>query len=122
MQKLTKEVLEKYKENQVGEEKKDIIRVGMSTCGIAAGAEEVFEVLKTEAKQKNLKIEIQKCGCNGKCYAEPSVEVEVKGLPTVVYGKVNKNFAISIIDRHIINGELLNDHIYYISERNGEDK
>ncbi|HNS31865.1 MAG TPA: (2Fe-2S) ferredoxin domain-containing protein [bacterium] len=122
MPKLTKDNLEAYAKKAAAHKVKDVIRVGMSTCGIAAGAEEVYEVLKNEVRQRNLGIEIQKCGCSGKCYAEPLVEVIVKDLPAVVYGKVDKTFALAIVDRHVINGELLNDHIFDVQEANGDEK
>ena len=58
------------------------IKVGMSTCGVAAGADTVFNTLAEESRRRNIQIEIKKCGCLGMCYAEPLVEVCVEGLPT----------------------------------------
>ncbi|MCK9265315.1 (2Fe-2S) ferredoxin domain-containing protein [bacterium] len=120
MSKLTKDKLSEYEKKETKARKKNVIKVGMSTCGVAAGAQEVFEVLKNTVRQRNLDIDVQKCGCGGKCYAEPMVEVSIENFPVVVYGNVDKNFAVSIIDRHIINKELLNDHIYDIFEENGD--
>ncbi len=48
------------------------IKVGMASCGIAAGAGEVLELLKEIAQDK----EVVEVGCIGHCYAEPLVEVE----------------------------------------------
>lgn len=48
------------------------IKVGMASCGIAAGAGEVLELLQ-EMAGDNKVVEV---GCIGHCYAEPLVEVE----------------------------------------------
>ena len=88
------------------------IRVGMGSCGLAAGAEEVYNTLVDESHKRNMQIEIKKCGCQGMCYAEPLVEVSVEGLPVVVYGKVNKEIAVKILDKHVAAKMLVNDSIF----------
>jgi len=93
---------------------KDWIKVGMSSCGIAAGADEVFNFFVEEVKKRNLQIEIKKCGCAGMCYAEPLVEVSVEGLPSVVYGAVNKDVATKILEKHVISKMLVNDCIFEV--------
>ena len=113
MPKLTKDQLNKMK-NESSKEKSNWIKVGMSTCGIAAGADVVLETLKTEVKKRDLDIEVGQCGCAGKCYAEPLVEVCSEGLPQVIYGNVDAKTAIDIIERHVGNKQLLNDHIYNV--------
>ena len=95
--------------------KGDLIRVGMSTCGIAAGADKVFAVLKEEVAKRNLDIKVERCGCVGQCYAEPLVEVAAAGLPKVTYGQINEKDAVAIIERHVCNKKLLQDRIYQIS-------
>lgn len=92
--------------------KTSFVSVGMSACGLAAGAEEVFQALVEEVKKRNLPVEVTKSGCAGMCYAEPMVEVKMEGLPTVTYGKVNREIALEILETHIIRKTLLNDHIF----------
>ena len=87
----------------------------MSTCGIAAGADEVFKTLVEESKKRNLSIEIKQCGCVGMCYAEPLVEVRVEGLPTVTYGRVDKDVAVKILEKHVCGNTLVKDHIYELN-------
>ncbi|MDD5217265.1 MAG: (2Fe-2S) ferredoxin domain-containing protein [Candidatus Omnitrophica bacterium] len=111
MKKMTKEELQKLKEGW-GKEKKNWIRVGYSSCGIAAGADEVYNTLREEISKRNINIEIKKCGCVGMCYAEPLVEVNVEGAPRVYYGKVDKDIAAKIVERHVSGKMLLNDRIY----------
>lgn len=110
MAKLNPNDLEKLSKASV--EEGDWIKVGMSSCGIAAGAEEVYNFFVEEVRKRNLKIEIKKCGCAGSCYAEPLVEVKVEGLPSVVYGRVNKDVAVKIIEKHVISKMLVNDCIF----------
>ncbi|MCK9572911.1 MAG: (2Fe-2S) ferredoxin domain-containing protein [Candidatus Omnitrophica bacterium] len=111
MAKLTPDELEKISKSN-HEKSSNWIKVGMSTCGIAAGAGEIFDFLLEEVKKRNLQIEVKKCGCQGNCYAEPLVEVSVEGLPAVTYGKVNKEVATKIIEKHVIAKMLVNDYIY----------
>ena len=110
MKKMTKTDLEKLA--TLKEQNKPYIKVGMSTCGMAAGAEEVMNTLKTEAKQHGATIDIKQCGCLGMCSVEPLVEVYVEGLPAVTYGKVDKEVAVKIIEEHVIAKRLLNDYIF----------
>jgi len=49
------------------------INIGMASCGIAAGAEEVKEFFLKNIADKD--IDIVDVGCIGHCYAEPLVEV-----------------------------------------------
>lgn len=94
------------------ENSKAYITVGMSACGLAAGAAEVYRVFTEEVKKRNLPVEVNKCGCIGMCYAEPLVEVKVEGLPVVTYGKVSREIAIRILERHVAGKKLINDFIY----------
>ena len=111
--KIGKKDLETIKRRKLAE-KKNWIKVGMSTCGIAAGADKVLKVLKEQALKRNLNVSIEQCGCLGMCYAEPLVEVAVEGLPQVTYGGVNEKDAETIIERHVCNKRLLQDRIYKV--------
>ncbi len=79
-------------------EKSNYIKVGMSSCGLAAGAEAVYNALKNYVKEKNLPVKIEKTGCLGICYAEPLIEVKVDEKPSVLYKNVNKDLAIRILE------------------------
>ncbi len=111
---MTKEELNRIKDEALARRPKSWIRVGYSTCGVAAGAKEVYEVLLEEVKAHNLNVEISKCGCLGLCSAEPLVEVNVEGVPRVFYGKVDKDIAQKIVDEHICQKKLVEGHIYEI--------
>ncbi len=90
----------------------DYVKVGISTCGVAAGAKDTIKVFEEETKRLGIKVDIRRCGCIGMCYAEPLVEVSAAGLPKVTYGKVNKSVALEIIQEHLAHGRLVNDYIF----------
>lgn len=88
------------------------IKVGMSTCGLAAGAQSTYDAFKEEIERLGLEIRLRKCGCLGMCFAEPLVEVALEGLPTVIYGKVDVSTARRIVEEHICSKRIVNDHVY----------
>ena len=92
---------------------KDIqVVVGMGTCGIAAGAKDTFTALVNAINDKGLtNVLIRQTGCMGLCHSEPTVEVVVPGMPTVIYGHVDATTAKAIVDKHILGKELIADKI-----------
>jgi len=65
------------------------IKVGVASCGIAAGAGDVMEALKKSAGS----IPVVGVGCIGHCYAEPMVEVETEDGASVFYSSVKPDEA-----------------------------
>ena len=91
-------------------EGKDIqIIVGMGTCGIAAGAKNTFNAFINEVDEKALakQVIVRQSGCMGLCSEEPTVEVVVPGMETVVYGKVNAELAKAIVQSLLIDKKVL---------------
>jgi len=83
------------------------ILVGMASCGIAAGALEVYNTLQKVIKENNLDIELEKTGCIGACYCEPLVEIKMPGMPSVVYANVTAKKIPQLLERHIKNKEII---------------
>ena len=111
--------------NQLRDEKKKALQqrktegktiqivIGMGTCGIAAGAKETFDTFLDELQKNNLaNVTVKQTGCMGLCYSEPTVEVSVPDMPTIVYGKVDAEVARKIVRKHIVGKLLINDHIF----------
>ncbi|MDR1067183.1 MAG: (2Fe-2S) ferredoxin domain-containing protein [Clostridiales bacterium] len=89
-----------------------VIKVGMATCGIAAGARVVMGALIDEIARLQLEnVSVMATGCVGMCYAEPIVEVHTPGRGVIRYGNVSEKLARDIIEKHIVAGELLEDVI-----------
>ena len=85
-----------------------VVRVAMATCGIAAGAREIMNYFSEEVRVRELKnVMITQSGCMGYCYAEPTVEITRPGEAPVVYGNVTKERAQLILEKSIIDGELV---------------
>jgi (2Fe-2S) ferredoxin len=93
------------------------IKVGLSSCGIAAGARDVYDLLIEEVAKRGLRVNVMQCGCSGLCYAEPLVEVCVEGIPAVTYGRVDKEVALRILEKHVRDKRLINDHIVDVAVR-----
>lgn len=121
MAKMTLEQLRKLRE----EKKKDLSRrevegkeiqviVGMGTCGIAAGAKQTFDAIVAEVAAAGLgdRVVIRQTGCMGLCYVEPTVEVVVPGMPTVIYGKMTEGTAKELVKTHLVERKLLDNHIF----------
>jgi NADH:ubiquinone oxidoreductase subunit F (NADH-binding)/(2Fe-2S) ferredoxin len=77
---------------------KPTIKVGLSTCGMAAGAEPVFAALGAEVKNRALDWRVARTGCAGMCSMEPLVEVALPGQAPVMYGEVTPEFALKLVE------------------------
>ena len=120
MGKMTLEQLRKLRDEQQvkmnhrdTEGKQIQIIVGMGTCGIAAGAKEIMDVFMSEIDSKGLTdVVIRQTGCMGLCHVEPTVEVRVPGMPETIYGNVDAETARNIINMHIMEKRLVDNHIF----------
>jgi len=83
------------------------IKVGMATCGIASGAREVMNAFIEKTAQEKIDAIVTQTGCMGYCHAEPTVEVHKSGQEPIVFGHVDVEKAIAIVDKYIKEGELL---------------
>ncbi|MFA5850785.1 MAG: (2Fe-2S) ferredoxin domain-containing protein [Bacteroidales bacterium] len=83
------------------------IRVAMATCGIASGARAVMNTLIERIEKDKIPAVVTQGGCMGYCYAEPTVEVKVPGKDPVVFGYVDSKVAVDIIEKYVLQGELL---------------
>ncbi len=111
MSPMTKEELQKIKDEITSRAKKTWIRVGMATCGIAAGAQDTFFALREELRKQKLTVEVKKCGCVGKCSQEPLVEVAVEGMPTVMYRNLMRDQVAELIQTHLVNKQVMKSHV-----------
>ena len=81
------------------------IQVGIGTCGIAAGAQEVYEFLGREKKKNKLDdCFITGVGCMGECAFEPMVEVVDTDGSSIIYCNVTVDRAQEIVDTHLLKG------------------
>ena len=85
--------------------------VGMATCEIAAGSKDVMEVFENAIKKGLKDVYLSQKGCAGRCNLEPTVEIIEEGKIPVKYGKVTKERAQEIIERHIKKGEVIEEWV-----------
>ncbi|MFO7887753.1 MAG: NADH-quinone oxidoreductase subunit NuoF [Eubacteriales bacterium] len=91
------------------------IKVGLGSCGIAAGGRKVLKSLQEEAEKYNLDVEIEETGCIGMCFFEPIVDI-VTDDGTYSYGFVDEIIAKEIVEKHVKEGNILKDNLIYTSE------
>jgi len=76
------------------------ILVGTGSCGLAAGADAVFEAAKRYIRAAGKDIHLVRTGCIGMCHAEPVMEVGLPGRPRVVYGDVAPERVAELLAGH----------------------
>lgn len=84
--------------------------VGLGSCGIAAGAGKTYEKIKSLAAIENLDFELKKTSCVGMCFREPLVEI-IDKHGSYLYGNVDENRAIEIIEKHVKQNEPIKNYI-----------
>ncbi len=89
---------------------KTTVTVGLGSCGIAAGAGKTYEKIRVLKESDKLDFELKKTSCVGMCYREPLVEI-VDETGTYLYGDVNEDRAMEIIEKHIHQQDPIRDYI-----------
>ena len=112
LRKLRESTQQQIKKRETEGKQAQII-VGMGTCGIAAGAKDTLDAFVKELDEKGMggDVLIRQTGCMGLCQNEPTVEVIMKGMPTIIYRRVDAKIAKQIVEKHLIQKELLNEQI-----------
>jgi NADH-quinone oxidoreductase subunit F len=64
------------------------IKVGLGSCGLAAGAGEVYDAIEKYLAENKLNINLQKTACIGLCFEEPLMEIIANGEKSITYGQV----------------------------------
>jgi len=89
---------------QAEQEDKIIITIGMGTCGLAAGAGEIFRKIQNELTNRNITATVRSVGCIGMCVNEPLVDIQLPGQPRITYSKVVPSHVPRLIEEHILKG------------------
>ncbi len=77
------------------------IAIGTATCGRSAGAMAVVKAFEDELAQKKVTASVREVGCIGPCYAEPLVNIDKPGKPTICYKNVTPEMVTEIVDSYI---------------------
>ncbi len=107
MEKMKKGDLSKFRKSRTSSHKGEVI-ISMGTCGIAAGGDRVYDLFKSELKEKGLdSIKLNKTGCLGMCFCEPNLIVKLEGMPDILYGNVDEKVALLIMSEHLTKKRVL---------------
>jgi len=88
------------------------IIIGMSSCGIAAGALSTLDEIKEQIRKMNLKnVHLSQTGCSGFCTNEPIVQVIMDGNRKFAYGKVSPTVVRRIFEEHIKSGSIVRENL-----------
>jgi len=101
--------------------KKVKIKVGLASCGIAAGGQEVYDEIDKYISKNDVDIKLEKTGCIGMCYSEPLVEIEDDSGQTM-YGNLEVDDVENILNKHIQKKEPEKDKIIFSDEFGGTEK
>jgi len=117
MPKLSIEDLKKIKEKVKGTTNlregihRAKVTVHMGTCGIAAGARKIMNVLLHEVEARELKdILLASSGCAGLCNHEPMVTIEISGTSPIKYIDLTEAKILKIFNEHVIDGNPVTDY------------
>ena len=101
------EILEKAKTSwkTLDKAEKPQIIVGAATCGRAAGALEIIEVINAELARLGIDADVTQVGCIGICYAEPLVDIIKPGKPRICYSNVTPDTVRELLEAYLVNDD-----------------
>ena len=99
----SKKRLDAFKKELLMEAHKDpVVLVGMGTCGLANGAQKIFDLLKTELEKRNIKAQLVATGCVGFCSREVLVDVKLPEHGRISYAEVKPEDVPTIVEETLV--------------------
>jgi len=77
------------------------VKVGLASCGVAAGARDVYRKLEEYLAANPLPVKLQKTACIGMCFEEPIVEFNGAELGKMHVGKASPDTIIQIMQDYL---------------------
>ncbi len=74
------------------------IKIGLASCGLAAGAQEIYDAAEKYRKNKKAAVELQKTACIGFCFAEPLMELISSDGNSITYCNVTPEKVDKLVD------------------------
>ncbi len=99
-----------------GGEVKGEIRIGLGSCCVASGSDEIRDAVKDTIDRNGLNVKLKHVGCVGMCHQVPLVEIVPANGETTLYSKVKAADVDQIVQEHFqprgllkkLSGKLLN--------------
>jgi NADH-quinone oxidoreductase subunit F len=98
------------------------VTVGLSTCGIAAGAEDTYRALETKLAAMADAPELTRTGCVGMCYQEPLVEISNGDGERYLYGHISTDKIDRLLKEHLQDGQPVTDWLVWTKGGKGSDQ
>ncbi len=98
------------------------VTVGLSSCGIAAGAADVFSAFQREFEEKGIDVRLRRTGCIGMCYREPVVDVVTPGGAKYTYGGITADQVGRVVDEHVVGGKPIDEWLVRVDGRELPDE
>jgi len=76
------------------------IRIGLGSCCVASGSEEIRHAVEETVQQRGLNVNLKHVGCVGMCHQVPLVEIVPEQKEPTLYARVSPDSVKSIIDKH----------------------
>jgi len=92
----------------------------MASCGLAAGAQEAYDVFEQKLGETGADAVLELSGCIGTCFLEPVVKVIGRDGKEWTYGEVTAERATEIFERHVVGGEPILEWTFEEGERADE--
>ena len=86
------------------------ISVGMATCGLATGAQAVYDQFEKILEQTGFSAVLSKTGCLGFCQREPIVDLFIPGMPRLTYVEMTPESVTDFMDA-LENGKIPNNNL-----------
>ncbi|MBN1541647.1 NADH-quinone oxidoreductase subunit NuoF [candidate division KSB1 bacterium] len=116
------EELSRYKKELVLEKHdKAVILIGMGTCGLANGAQAVYDCIEKELSERKIDAQLWATGCVGFCSMEVIVDIKLPNAPRASYSRVKPDDVPTILDAAFTQGTIDSRHLLGIYP-NGDEK
>ncbi|MCK5135924.1 MAG: NAD(P)H-dependent oxidoreductase subunit E [Bacteroidales bacterium] len=83
-----------------GGEVKGEIRIGLGSCCVASGSDEIRDAVKDTIDRNGLNVKLKQVGCVGMCHQVPLVEIVPSKGETTLYSKVKAADVEQIVEQH----------------------
>ena len=83
-----------------GTEVKGEIRIGLGSCCVASGSDEIRDAVKDTIDRNGLNVKLKHVGCVGMCHQVPLVEVVPTEGESTLYSKVKAADVEQIVEQH----------------------
>jgi len=85
--------------------------IGFGSCGIAAGANKVYNEFEKQIKDKKANVSLEKTGCIGTCFIEPMLDIIDDNGVKYTYVNVMPNMVADIMDKHVLGGQVVSEYL-----------